>query len=117
MAEVQGRYRLEPARRPGFPWAHLEGPGGVIAAVGRFSALNLFLGRGQRIRTIDGEAWRLRGVSWQRFVCPAVFNQAGLKLATSVPDQGSYAITCRDRGFALLPAEHRPGRPRRWELA
>lgn len=111
-----GAYRLEPMGRLGFPWAVLQGSEGAVAELGRFSALNLFLGRGQRIRLPDGTRWRLKGATWSRFVCPVLLDDKRLRLATSAPGPGSYAITCRDRGFTLIPAERRPGRPRRWEL-
>ena len=53
---------------------------------------------------------------WQRFVCPTLVDADGRKLATSAPGHGAYAVTCRDRGFSLIPAEKRAGRPRLWEL-
>jgi len=114
--DVQGSVRLVPRGRPGFPWATLVGDEGPIAAIGRYSALNIFLFRGQRIVLIDGRTWRLQGVSWHRFVCPLLIDGSRRKLATSAPGHGGYGITCRDRGFTLLSAEKRPGRPRRWQL-
>lgn len=113
---LMGSYRLVPAAQVGFPWAELTGPEGVVASLGRFSALNVFIGRGQRIELPGGRRWRLKSVAWSRFVCP-VLVEGDKKLATSAPGPGSYAITCRDRGFTLVAAEHRPGRPRRWDLA
>jgi hypothetical protein len=112
-----GQYRLEPAGRLGFPWGRMLGPdGAVVAEVGRYSALNIFLGRGQRIRLPDGSKWRLRSEGWHRFVCPRVVDSEKRKLATSAPGHGDYAITCRDQAFTLIPAEKRRGRARIWEL-
>lgn len=116
MHEITGDYHLEPRGRLGFPWAALVGPEGPVAEVGRYSALNIFLGRGQRIGLPEGVHWRLRSAPWSRFVCPRVVDGAGLRLAISAPGHGNYAITCRDRGFTLIPAERRPGRPRAWQL-
>ena len=113
---VQGRFRLEPTAGFGFPWADLWGPDGLVAGFGRFSAINLFLLRGQRIVLVDGRSWRLKGLPWHQFVCPALFDAEGRRLATSAPGHGTYAVTCRDRGFTLIPAEKRPGRPRLWQL-
>ncbi len=114
--DLIGAYQLEPTGRPGFPWAVLHGSEGAVVEVGRFSFINLFLGRGQRIRLPDGTQWRLRSANWHRFVCPMLVDSEGRRLATSAPGQGIYAVTCRDRGFTLIPAEQRKGRPRRWEL-
>ncbi len=115
-ADVSGRLLLTPRGGLGFPWATLDGPDGLLAEVGRFSFLNLFFLRGQRILLPDGRTWRLKGVPWHRFVCPMLLDAHGVKLATSAPGHGSYAVTCRDRGFSFIPAEKRPGRPRLWEL-
>lgn len=116
--DVHGRLLLTPRGGLGFPWATLDGPDGTLAEVGRYSAVNLFLLRGQRIRLPDGKTWRLKGVSWHQFVCPMLVDADGTKLATSAPGHGNhnYAVTCRDRGFSFIPTEKRPGRPRLWEL-
>jgi len=114
--DVHGRLQLERAAGFGFPWAKLVGSNGAVAALGRFGAINVFLLRGQRIVLADGQSWRLKGVSWHRFVCPTLLDAEGRKLATSTPGHGNYAITCRARAFMLIPAEKRSGRPRRWEL-
>jgi hypothetical protein len=91
--------------------------GGVtVARLGRYSALNIFLGRGQRIELADGRRWRLKGNAWRRFVCPVLVDEHGKKLATSAPGIEDYAITCRDEAFTLIPAEERAGRSRRWQL-
>jgi hypothetical protein len=115
-SDVHGRYELQPTGRVGFPWATLQGPDGPVAEVGRYSALNLFLLRGQRIRLPDGRTWRLKGSGWHRFVCPMLVDRERRTLAMSAPGHGNYAVTCRDRGFSLIPAEKRAGRPRVWDL-
>jgi hypothetical protein len=100
----------------GFPWATLEVDGTAVADLGRFSMLNTFFGRGQRIRLPDGETWRVKSVSWHRFVCPVVVDASGAGLATSAPGPGSYAMNAPRTGVELHPAEARAGRPRRWIL-
>lgn len=116
MSDITGFHRVERDARFGFPWSRLVAPSGtVVAELGRISALNIFLGRGQRVELTDGTRWRVKARGWQRFVCPMVVDGEDRPLAISAPGPG-YAITCRDRGFELAPAEARPGRPRRWEL-
>jgi hypothetical protein len=115
--EVSGTLTLVESSRPGFPWARLvDQTGTEILEVGRYSALNIFLGRGQRIRLADDRTWRLKSRMWHKYVCPVLVDDAGRRLATSAPGIDDYAITCQDRGFMLIPAEERAGRPRRWEL-
>lgn len=114
---ISGTVRLIERGAFGFPWATLvDANNAEIARVGRYSALNVFLGRGQRIELADGRKWRLKSRGWQRYVCPTLVDEDGLKLATSAPGVEDYAITCRDQAFTLIPAEKRPGRPRRWQL-
>jgi hypothetical protein len=115
LPDVSGSYRLEPTRRPGFPWAQLVGPEGVVASVGRFSAFNTFLLRGQWI-VVGDRKWRMKSVGWYRMVVPKLVDGDRRKLAVAAAGPDNYAITCRDRGFTLIPAEERPGRARVWEL-
>lgn len=114
-SDLAGRFVLTPSRRRGFPWARLVGPGGEVASLASFGFFKVFLFGGQKIRVGDRE-WRVQGVPWRRFVCPMLVDENGRRLATSVPGISDYSITCRDRAFTLIPAEQRPGRPRRWEL-
>jgi hypothetical protein len=86
-----------------------------IARVGRYSALNTFLLRGQRIE-VEGQAWRMKGTGWYRMVVPILVDEQRRKLATSAAGPKDYAITCRDQAFSMIPAEKRPGRPRCWDL-
>ncbi len=116
MPDVGGAIEIVPRSGLGFPWGNVVRGEERLAAVGRYSALNIFLGRGQRIELADGERWRLKSVKWHRYVCPRVVDSEGLRLSTSAVGPGNYAITSRDRGFTLIPAEKRPGRPRAWEL-
>ena len=113
--DVVGALRLEPSGRPGFPWGTVTAGGREMARLGRYSALNTFLLRGQRIE-VDGRPWRMKGVGWHRMVVPVLFDDQKQKVATSAAGPKDYAITCRDRAFSLIPAEKRPGRPRVWHL-
>lgn len=115
MNDVVGIARLDPTGRPGFPWGTVSVEGREVARVGRYSALNTFLFRGQRIE-VDGRRWRMKGRAWHRMVVPVLYDEAGRKLATSAAGPSDYAVTCRDRAFSLIPAEERIGRPRRWQL-
>lgn len=115
MSEIVGSVRLQPTGRPGFPWGVATSGGREIARVGRYSAINTFLLRGQRIE-IGGRRWRMKGRGWHRMVVPVLLDEDGRKLATSAAGPDDYAINCRDRAFSLIPAEERPGRPRRWSL-
>ncbi len=97
-------------RRLGFPL------GGVVVEFGRSVRSISFYCVAQRIVLTDERLWRFRGVLWQRYVCPALFDGDGRKLATSALGHGAYAATCRDRGFTLISAEKRLGRLRLEEL-
>jgi hypothetical protein len=89
--------------------------GEEIARVGRYSALNTFLFRGQRIEVGD-RRWRMKGRAWHRMVVPVLYDEHRQKLATSAAGPTDYAITCRDTAFGLIPSEERAGRPRLWQL-
>ena len=115
MSDVVGTARLEPTGRPGFPWGIASLDGREIARVGRYSAINTFLLRGQRVE-VEGRRWRMKGRGWHRMVVPVLFDEHRQKLATSAAGPHDYAITCRDEAFTLIPAEDRPGRPRLWQL-
>lgn len=115
MEQALGRARLDPTGRPGFPWGVVTIDGAEVARVGRFSALNIFLLRGQRIE-VAGRTWRMRGRPWHRMVVPLLVDEHGRRLAVAAAGPSDYSITCRDRAFTLIPAEHRPGRPRVWQL-
>lgn len=58
----------------------------------------------------------MKSVGWFRMVVPKLVDGDRRKLAIAAAGPANYAITCRDRGFTLIPAEERPGRARVWEL-
>ena len=116
MPTVVGSGAIRRSQGPGFPWGVLEFDAAPVADIGRYSMLNTFFGRGQRIRLPDGETWRVKAVSWHRFVCPVVVDGEGAGLATSAPGQNSYAMNAPGLGLELHPAEGRAGRPRSWVL-
>ena len=113
---VVGSGSVSRDRALGFPWGTLELGGAPVAHLGRFSMLNTFFGRGQRVRLPSGDAWRVKAVSWHRFVCPVVVDRSGAGLATSAPAHESYAMNAPRLGLEMHPAEGRAGRPRRWVL-
>lgn len=113
---VHGRAVIARRRELGFPWGTLEQGEEPIAEMGRFSMLNVFFGRGQRVRLPGGATWRVRAVRWHRFVCPVVVDDSGAGLATSAPAHEAYAMNAPGLGVDMQPAEARPGRPRRWIL-
>jgi hypothetical protein len=112
---ISGSVRLDPTGRPGFPWGVVTADGVEIARVGRFSAFNTFLLRGQRIE-VGERRWRMKGRGWHRMVVPVLVDEDRRRLADSAAGPSDYAITCRDRAFTLIPAEDRAGRPRVWSL-
>lgn len=111
-----GEFRLSPRGGFGFPWVDLMHGDESLASLGRFGALRVFLGRGQKIRLPDGRLWRLKARRWRRHVCPVLVDETGRRLADSAPGIGDYAITCKDCAYTLIPAEDRPGRARQWQL-
>lgn len=113
---VLGALTLRRRRASGFPWAEAISRSEVVAEVGRYSLLNVFLGRGQRVRLPDGRQWRVKSIGWHRYVCPVVLGPEGRGLAISAPGHDSYAIDAPGRGLTMQPAESRPGRPRKWTL-
>lgn len=90
----------------------------VVAAVGRYSWLNIFFGRGQRAVLPSGERWRIRSYGRARHICPLIVDTEGRKVAVSAPsDASSYGINGKDWALSMFPAVAAPiGRANSWVL-
>lgn len=109
-------------RRVGeWPFRHdeIQTASGVAAKLGRGSFFRTYFGRGRRVQLRDGSRWRLAAVTRARWICPAVFNESGQKVAVSGPLAGStYGISTKHDGYTLVPAARATWRTRiaRWHL-
>lgn len=100
-----------------FPVYELRQAGEVMARLGRFGWLRIFLGSGQQIEFPDGQGWRVRSVGVAANICPLVVDGTGRKVAASGLGIGSYGINGKDYACGLYPAEEpRLGRANRWTL-
>ena len=118
VATIEGAAELRRVGSFGFPVAELVGDEGLIAQLGRDSSLNIFFGRGRRVRLADGAEWRIKSLTSGRHIVPVIVSEAGT-IATSGPlyAKRSYGINGKDYGFTLIPVGKTGwGRPARWVL-
>lgn len=115
MAGIARRHRVGRLR---FPAEELVGEDGLIAQLGRDSSLNVFFGRGRRVRLADGTEWRIKSVTSGRHIVPIILSPAGT-IATSGPlyAKRSYGINGKDYAFTLIPLSQAGwGRSIQWAL-
>ncbi|MGI9647989.1 MAG: hypothetical protein ACR2OI_05675, partial [Acidimicrobiia bacterium] len=86
---------------PGFPAFIVEADGRKVASIGRYSALNIFFGWGQRIRLSDGTRWRLRTMGTSANIRPTIINSEGQRVAQASQRIGTYGITGKEWGYVL----------------
>lgn len=87
-----------------FPFEELTGEQGLIAHFGRNNSLNIFFGRGRRVRLADGTEWRIKSATSGPHIVPVIRSEAGT-IATSGPLFGKrcYGINGRDYAYTLIP--------------
>ena len=78
---IEATASIHRARSPGFQAFVVEADGRRVAAIGRYSALNIFFGWGQRIRLADGTRWRLRTMGTSASIRPTILNAEGQRVA------------------------------------
>lgn len=104
-------------RALGFPTYEMVVEGAVEASLGRFSFLNIYFGRGQRIELADRTRWRLGAVGIGPNICPLIRNEERARVSQAMLRVGSYGINGRGYGYVLKPDEApRWGRENRWVL-
>ena len=114
---ISGRVSVHRARFARFPAFELQADGGLKVEMGRYSALNIYFGWGQRLVLPTGPAWRVIAVQKGPLLHPVVLNETRQRLAMASPWVGNYGINGRDYAYTLNPAEAaRFGRPGRWDL-
>ena len=107
-------HRVHFARFPAF---ELCGAGGLTVEMGRYSALNIYFGWGQRLVLPTGPTWRVIAVQKGPLLHPVVLNETRQRLAMASAGLGNYGINGRDYAYTLNPAEAaRFGRSGRWDL-
>jgi hypothetical protein len=99
-----------------FPFHRIEGDGGAVADLGRYSALSIYFGRGQRVRLVDGREWRVTAVRHGGGLSPVVADEHGRRVAQAFPGIGNYSLTAADIAYTMNPAEGGRGRANRWLL-
>ena len=115
--ELTGRGAVVRSPQLGFPSYELRNGSQTLARLGRYSFLNIFYGRGQRIELPDDEPWRIRTVGIAGNLCPMVVNSQRLRLAQGGLRVGTYGINGRDYAYVLKPDEARSfGRAQHWTL-
>ncbi len=113
---IVGPVAVHRARLLGFPAFELRAEVGLQVAMGRYSALNIYFGRGQRLDLPWGARWRLTAAEQGSTLRPVVINEARQRMAMAAASIGNYGINGRDYAYTLNPAEARLGRPGRWDL-
>jgi len=113
---ILGAAAVRRARFLRFPAFELTTEDGLRVEIGRFSALNIYFGRGQRLDLPWGERWRLTAVEHGAMLRPVVLNEARRRMAMAAAGTGNYGINGRDYAYTLNPAEARMGRAGRWDL-
>jgi hypothetical protein len=94
----------------------LRAESGLLVKMGRYSALNIYFGWGQRIELPGGPTWRIIAVQRGPMLHPVVVNEARQRLAMASAWIGNYGLNGRDYAYTLNPAETRVGRAGRWDL-
>ncbi len=112
---VVGTAEVHRIARRGFPtYRFALADGTPLAAMGRYSWFNIYLGRGQRILLPSGEQWRMRAVGWANAICPVIVDAEQRKVARSAPGAKNYGINGPDYAYVLYADEGR--RRNRWIL-
>jgi hypothetical protein len=100
-----------------FPAFELRAEDGLLVKMGRYSALNIYFGWGQRIELPWGAVWRMVSVQKGPMLHPVVVNRSRRRLAMASAGIGNYGLNGRNYAYTLNPAEAaRIGRPGRWDL-
>lgn len=100
----------------GFPIWRLSGERGPLADLGRFSALNTFFLRGQRVGLPDGRRLRITAVELGGTLRMVVADENRRRLSMASAGIGDYAIDGPDFAYRLNPASGGMGRAAAWDL-
>ena len=111
-----GSYAVDRVGGLFFPTRRIHADGGPIADLGRYSALWIYFGRGQRIRLADGRDWRMTAVRHGGGLSPVVADERGMRVAQAFSGVGNYGITLSDVAYSLNPARGGRGRSNGWLL-
>ena len=100
-----------------FPVYELVQGNAVLARMGRFGWLSIFLGSGQRIELANGSNWRIASVGFRGTIRPRVVNAQGQRVAVSSLAAKHYGINGKDYGYMLYPADsHWFGQSNAWVI-
>ena len=109
-----GTYEVGRARRARFPIHRVVGRDGPVADLGRYSALWIYFGPGQRARLADGREWRVTATRYGGGLSTLIVDEARRRVAQAFPGIGNYHLDVVDGGYVLNPAEGGRGRANRW---
>lgn len=116
------RYLLGKAvvRRVGaraFPVYELIHEGEVVARLGRFGWLSVFLGRGQRVMLSDGREWRIRSKERAGNISLVIEGTDGGLIAFGSSRPGGYGLNGKSWAYVVAPTGRRMlRRDNRWLL-
>jgi hypothetical protein len=100
-----------------FPVFELVHDGAVVARLGRFGWLSVFLGRGQRVEVSDGRVWHVRSHERSGIVSLVVEDSAHRLVASGSARPGGYGINGKGWAYVLAPTgRHTLRRENRWLL-
>jgi hypothetical protein len=113
---VTGTVAVRRSHLLGFPTFELRAEKELRVGMGRYSALNIYFGIGQKIVLPSGERWRLTAIEQGSGLRPVVATREHRRLAMASAGVGNYGINGRDWAYTLNPAEAGWGRASRWDL-
>ncbi len=115
---ITGPVKLRRVAYFGFPKFEVAGADGMVAQLGRNSSLNIFFGRGRRVRLADGTELRIKSTTAARHIVPIVTCNTGtLVISGPLHAERSYGINGKDYAYTLTPLGRvGPQRARQWAL-
>lgn len=100
-----------------FPVYELIHEGDIVARLGRFGWLSVFLGRGQRVMLSDGREWRVRSKERAGNISLVIEDTGGGLVALGSSRPGGYGVNGKSWAYVVAPTDRRMlRRGNRWLL-
>lgn len=98
-----------------FPVYELIHEGDVVARLGRFAWLSVFLGQGQRVMLSDGREWRIRSKERAGNISLVIEDAHGGLIAFASSRPGGYGVNGKSWAYVVAPTGRRMlRRDNRW---